>query len=371
MHGTISIKQTRGQALQVLKATAKRLAIGASVALVGTSVSWYGWYWFTQGRYIQSTDDAYVGGEVTTLASKVPGFVQTVAVTDNQQVKAGDLLIKLDDRDYRAQLARAEAAVEAQNAALANLDAYHRLQYAAIEQARAEISATAAELERTKFDVDRYRILSDGQNASLQRYQQADADYKKAKAADQKARAALEASERKLDVIETQKHQARAALEAAVADRDLARINLGYTEVRSPIDGVIGNRGARVGSYAVTGAKLLSVVPNQGLWIDANFKENQLSGIREGLPVSIDVDLLPGKTLSGRVLSVAPATGAQFSVIPPENATGNFTKIVQRVPVRIAIDLQDDAMYLRPGLSAEVHVDERPQYRQPLRETRK
>src|SRR4051812_29784505 len=371
MHGTFSIKQTRGQALQVLKATAKRLALGASVALLGTSVSWYGWYWFTQGRYIQSTDDAYVGGEVTTLASKVPGFVQTVAVADNQQVKAGDLLIKLDDRDYRAQLARAEAAVEAQNAALANLEANLRLHYADIEQARAEISATAAELERTKFDADRYRILSDGQNASLQRYQQADADYKKAKAADQKARAALQAAERKLDVIETQKQQSRAALEAAAADRDLARINLGYTEVRSPIDGVIGNRGARVGSYAITGAKLLSVVPNQGLWIDANFKENQLSRIREGQPVSIDIDLLPGKTLGGHVLSVAPATGAQFSVIPPENATGNFTKIVQRVPVRIAIDLQDDAMYLRPGLSAEVHVDERPHPGRPLREARK
>ncbi|WP_259217500.1 HlyD family secretion protein [Bradyrhizobium centrosematis] len=371
MHGTISANQSRGPALQILRILAKRLALGASVALVGASVGWYGWYWYSQGRYIQSTDDAYVGGEVTTLASKVPGFVQTVAVTDNQQVKAGDLLIKLDDRDFRAQLARAEAAVEAQNAALANLDAVLRLQYAAIGQARAEISSTAAELERTKLDADRYRILSDGQNASLQRYQQADADYKKAKAADQKSRAALEATERKLDVIETQKQQARAALEAAVADLDLARINLGYTEVRSPIDGVIGNRGARVGSYAVTGAKLLSVVPNHGLWIDANFKENQLAQIRQGQPVRIDIDLLPGKTLGGHVLSVAPATGAQFSVIPPENATGNFTKIVQRVPVRIAIEPQDEAMYLRPGLSAEVHVDERQQHGRSMRGTQK
>ncbi|MBR1167506.1 HlyD family secretion protein [Bradyrhizobium liaoningense] len=366
MHGTIPAKVAKKQPIEWLKRISKQGAVVVGATLIATAASWYSWYWLTEGRFIESTDDAYVGGEVTTLASKVPGFVQTVAVTDNQKVKAGDLLIKLDDRDYRAQLDRTQASVDAQNATLANLDATVRLQDAAIEQARAEISATAAELERAKYDADRYRTLSDGQNASLQRYQQANADYKKALAADQRAHAGLEAAKRKLDVIETQKQQARAALGQAIAERDLARINLGDTEIRSPIDGVIGNRGARVGSYAITGAKLLSVVPTRGLWVDANFKENQLARIRQGQPVTIGVDLLPGATLRGRVVSLAPATGAQFSVIPPENATGNFTKIVQRVPVRIAIDLQDEAINLRPGLSAVVHVDERPHPDSPL-----
>ena len=370
MHGTIPAKLAEKRPIGWLKRISRRAALVASAALIGSAAVWYSWYWLREGRFIESTDDAYVGGEVTTLASKVPGFVQTVAVTDNQRVKAGELLVKLDDRDYRAQLDRAEASVDAQNATLANLDATVRLQHAAIEQARAEISATTAELERAKYDADRYRTLSDGQNASLQRYQQADADYKKALAADQKAHAALEAAERKLDVIETQKQQARAALGQAVAERNLAQINLGYTEIRSPIDGVIGNRGARVGSYATTGAKLLSVVPNHGLWIDANFKESQLAKIREGQPVTIAVDLLPGTPLRGRVVSLAPATGAQFSVIPPENATGNFTKIVQRVPVRIAIDQHDEAVNLRPGLSVVARVDGRPHPGSPLPEAR-
>jgi membrane fusion protein (multidrug efflux system) len=370
MHGVIPAKLAENQPIEWLKRMSKRAALVASAALIGTAAVWYSWYWLTEGRFIESTDDAYVGGEVTTLASKIPGFVQTVAITDNQQVKAGDLLVKLDDRDYRAQLDRAQASVDSQKAALANLDASMSLQHAVIEQAKAETYATAAELERAKFDADRYRTLSDGQNASLQRYQQADADYKKALAADQRAHAALEAAERKLDVIETQKQQARAALGQAVAERNLARINLGYTEIRSPIDGVIGNRGARVGSYETAGAKLLSVVPNHGLWIDANFKENQLARIREGQPVKITIDQLPGVTLTGRVVSVAPATGAQFSVIPPENATGNFTKIVQRVPVRIAIDQPDEAMNLRPGLSVTARVDERSQPSSPLRRFR-
>ncbi|MCK1624640.1 HlyD family secretion protein [Bradyrhizobium sp. 160] len=360
MHGTIPAKLAEKQLVGWLKRVSKRAALVGSAALIGTAAVCYSWYWLTEGRFIETTDDAYVGAEVTTLATKVPGFVQTVAVTDNQQVKTGDLLIKLDDRDYRAQLDRANSSVDAQNAALANLDATVRLQHAAIEQAKAEISATTAEVERAKFDADRYRTLSDGQNASLQRFQQADADYKKALAADWKAHAGLEATERNLDVIEAQKRQARAALGQALAERTLAQINVGYTEIRSPIDGVIGNRGARVGSYATTGARLLSVVPNQGLWVDANFKESQLAQIREGQPVTIALDLLSGTHLRGRVVSVAPATGAQFSVIPPENATGNFTKIVQRVPVRIAIDQHDQGVKLRPGLSVVARVDGRP-----------
>ena len=241
-------------------------------ALIGAAAC-YGWSWWTVARFIQSTDDAYVGGDVTTISSKVGGFIEDVAITDNQPVKAGELLVKLDDRDYRAQLARAEASVAAQNATLANLEANRRLRQSMIEQATAEIAATAAEISRSKYDIDRYRTLAKDQFASIQRFEQADADHKKALAADQKARAALEAARRHLDVIDTQKQQTQAALAQAIADRDLAQLNLGYTEIRSPIDGIVGNRSARVGAYATVGAQLLAVVPAQGLWVDANFKE--------------------------------------------------------------------------------------------------
>jgi membrane fusion protein, multidrug efflux system len=350
----------------------RRWVFGAGIVLIGSAAVWYGWSWWTVGRFVESTDDAYVGGEVTTISSKVAGFVDTVAIADNQAVKAGDLLVKLDDRDYRAQHAHAEASVVAQEAALANLEANARLQQAMIAQASAEITATAAEVDRAQNDVDRYRTLAESRYASLQRFQQADADYKKALAADRKAHAALEAAERQLDVIGTQKQQARAARDEAVANRDLARLNLNYTEIRSPIDGVVGNRAVRVGAYATVGAQLLAVVPTQGLWIDANFKENQLAHMHARQPVEIIADALPGITLSGVVASLAPATGAQFSVIPPENATGNFTKIVQRVPVRILLEggVEELAM-LRPGLSVVVRVSERPNPTVATREARR
>jgi membrane fusion protein (multidrug efflux system) len=339
----------------------KQLGLSGLALLVGLGASWYGHHWWTVARFIESTDDAYVGGDVTVIAPKISGFIAEVAVIDNQAVRAGDLLLKIDDRDYRAALAKVVAAVAGQQATLANLDATRRLQQAVIAQARADLAATGAEIARARYDVERYRSLSRVQFASAQRFQQADADHKKALAADDRARAALAAAERQLDVIDTQKEQTAAALAGALADRDTARLNLGYTELRAPIDGTIGNRSARTGAYATVGAQLIALVPARGLWVDANFKESQLARLRPGLPATIEADVLPGRIFRGHVASLAPATGAQFSVLPPENATGNFTKIVQRVPVRILLD--DDASALgdlRPGLSVTAKVDGRP-----------
>jgi membrane fusion protein, multidrug efflux system len=223
------------------------------------------WYWASTSRFIESTDDAYVGGEITTISAKVAGVIQMVAVADNQPVKVGDLLLKLEDRDYRAQFARAQASVAAQRAALTNVDANRRMHQAVIEQASATVAGTAAELARTKYDLDRYRTLSADQFATRQRFEQADADYEKARAADRRARAALDATERQLDVIDTQRQQTQAALDQAVAEGDLSRLNLSYTEIRAPIDGIVGNRGARSGAYAGIGAQLLAIVPARGL----------------------------------------------------------------------------------------------------------
>jgi membrane fusion protein (multidrug efflux system) len=338
----------------------KQLGIAGAALLAGLGVAWYGYDWWTVGRFIENTDDAYVGGDVTVIAPKVAGFIADLAVTDNQQVHAGDLLLRLDDRDYRAALAKAVAGVAGQQATLANLDASRRLQVAVIAEAQAELAATAAEVARTRYDVDRYRSLAQDQFGSLQRFQQADADYRKALAADQRAHAALDAAQRQIDVIDTQKQQTSAALAGAMADRDTAQLNLGYTELRAPIDGVVGNRSARTGAFAAVGAQLISLVPANGLWVDANFKENQLARMHAGLPVTIVADVLPGQVLHGHVASLAPATGAVFSVLPPENATGNFTKIVQRVPVRIQLDGDVATLGgLRPGLSVTAEVDER------------
>jgi membrane fusion protein, multidrug efflux system len=361
MHGAVgTLDQATGTQRRSFRLIAKRLSAIAAVAGIIAAASWYGWSWWTVGRFMETTDDAYVGGEVTTIASKVPGFIDSIAVTDNQEVKAGDLLVKLDDRDYRAQLARAEANVAAQEAALTNREAARRLQTAVVEQASAEVAAAAAEATRAQYDLDRYRTLSAVRFASIQRFEQADADYKKAAAGERKAQAALLAAQRQLEVIDSEKRQIGAALEQTKAERELAALNLGYTEIRSPIDGVVGNRSARAGAYATTGAQLLSIVPAHGLWVDANFKESQLAHMSVGQKVEISADVLPGRRFRGRIASLAPATGAQFSVIPPENATGNFTKIVQRVPVRIV--LEDDAAELgtlRPGLSVVARVDER------------
>jgi membrane fusion protein (multidrug efflux system) len=338
----------------------KRQLLAAALVVAGLAVLGYGTHWWRTGRFLESTDDAYIGGDVTVMAAKVPGYIAEVAVTDNQAVHAGELLVKIDPRDYQAALAKAEGAVAAAQATLANLDATEQLQQAVIAQARAGVSATRADTVRAQQDQVRYLDLSNKSAVSLQSAQKADAEYKQALAYGQKADATVSAAQRQLAVIATQKQQARAALAQVSAERDQARLNLGYTELRAPIDGTIGNRRARAGAYAAAGSQLLAVVPAHGLWVDANFKEDQLARIEPGMRATVHADVLPGRVFHGTVGSLAPATGAQFSILPPENATGNFTKIVQRVPVRILLDAQDGTLgVLRPGLSAVAEIDTR------------
>jgi membrane fusion protein (multidrug efflux system) len=343
--------------LRTARPSRKQVLLAALALLLASGAAWYGYDWWTVGRFQVSTDDAYVGGDITVIAPQVSGFITTLSVTDNQPVRAGQILLQIDDRPYRAALAKAEAAVALQEATLANIAASRRLQGAAIDQAQAELIATGAEVERTRADTLRYQSLSQDQWASTQRYQQAHAAFTEAVGADAKARAALEAAQRQIDVIDSESAETRASLAAAVAARDMARLDLGYTTLRAPVDGVIGNRNAQRGAFAATGAQLLSVVPAHGLWVDANFKESQLAHMREGQAVTISADVLPGEVFHGHVTSLAPATGAEFSVLPAENATGNFTKIVQRVPVRIRLDDgAADFGRLRPGLSVTAAV---------------
>jgi len=334
------------------------VVLAVSMLVAGLGLVKLAHSWWTVERFIESTDDAYVGGDVTVIAPKVAGFISKLAVGDNQRVRAGDLLLKLDDRDYVAALAKADAAAAIQKSALTNLAATRHLQEALIAQAQATITAAEAEIVRTRDDQARFTKLLHDAAVSVQESQKADAEYKEAAAVGERSRAALTAAQRQVVVIESQIQQAQAGLEQAIAERELARLNLSYTELRSPVDGMVGNRSAQIGAYATAGSQLLSIVPARGLWIDANFKESQLARIRPGFPVLVEVDSIPGRKFRGQVVSVAPATGAQFSVLPPENATGNFTKIVQRVAVRIVLDNEAEARgQLRPGLSVLARVN--------------
>jgi membrane fusion protein, multidrug efflux system len=343
-----------------LRLSRKQLLLAALAFLIVAGVAGFGRYWWTTGRFLESTDDAYVGGNVTALAPHVPGFVSQILVADNQYVTAGQLLITLDDRDYKAALAHAEATVGKQQATLANLHAQYDLQQSMIAQADANLAAAKAAAQFAGEDAVRYRTLAATTFGTVQNDQRAASTDRRAQADVAANEATFNAAKQKLAVIDTEIAETQADLAQAQADLATARLNLGYTEIRSPIDGYVGDRGAQVGAYVTTGTDLLSIVPAHGLWVDANFKEDQLAQMRADQSVTIVADVLPGRTFEGQVLSLAPATGSTFAVIPPENATGNFTKIVQRVPVRIAIaDGAGTLGLLRPGLSVTATVDTR------------
>jgi membrane fusion protein (multidrug efflux system) len=338
----------------------KRLLAAAAVVILAAGGAWYGTNWWTVGRFIETTDDAYVGGNVTPIAPHVAGFVTDIAVSDNQYVKAGQLLVRIDPRDYQAALDHAQAVVEARIAALASLRAQHTLQESTIRQAAADLDARTAQAAFAHQDAVRYTTLSHTPAGSRQDAERTKAGDQAAEAAVIAAQAGLVAARQRLAVIAADTNAAQASVAQAQSDLRTAQLNLGYTEIRAPIDGYIGNRAAQVGAYVKAGGYLLSVSPAQGLWVDANFKEDQLARMKPGQEADVVADVVPGQMFHGHVLSLSPGTGAIFSIIPPENATGNFTKIVQRVPVRILLDGNDATLgTLRPGLSTTVSVDTR------------
>jgi membrane fusion protein (multidrug efflux system) len=339
----------------------KRSAAALLILCVAVPLSFhYLQHWWQFGRFIETTDDAYIGGEVTAMSTHVAGFVSEILVSDNAHVVAGQLLARIDARDYRAVLDRAQANVAAQTAARESLRAQRLVQQSAIRQTAADLDAKAARAAFTGLDGTRYATLSATNAASVQDAQRAHAQDREARAAQSASQAALAASQLQLSVLDAQIAQAEAAIAQAQADARRAALDVSYTEIRAPIDGYVGNRAARAGEFVAAGGYLLSIIPATGLWVDANFKEDQLAGMQPGQPATLTADVAPGKQFHGRVVSLAPGTGAVFSVIPPENATGNFTKIVQRVPVRISLDSSDARLaQLRPGISVNVSVDTR------------
>ena len=333
--------------------------LGAALATLSGG-AWASHDWWTVGRYVETTDDAYVGGNVTAIAPHVSGFVAQVLAADNEPVHTGQVLVRLDPRDFQTALDHAAAVVVARTTEIQGLRARYTLQQSTIRQYEADRAAKAARAAYTAQDADRNRNLAQTKAVSRQEAEQSSTLDQEARAAVSSSAAALEAARQQLKVLEAQIAAARAAEAQARSDLQTAQLDLGYTEIRAPIDGYVSNRAAQVGAYVKQGAYLVSVIPAAGLWVDANFKEDQLARIRPGQTATVRTDVLPHQPFHGRVMSLAHGTGAVFSVIPPENATGNFTKIVQRVPVRIALDPQESGLeVLRPGLSITASVDTR------------
>ena len=303
------------------------------------------------------TDNAYVRGDVTSLAPKVAGYVTALEVQDNQTVRAGDILFRIEDRDYRARLAQAVANVEAAQARLTNVDAETQLQHALIRQAEAQRLASVAEMTLARKASDRRRELIRTNAVSQAQVDESDAALSRTEAGVSAASATVEAQRQRIAVLTSQREAAVAAVAQAQAARDLAQIDLDNTVVHAPIDGVIGNRQVRIGRLVAPGASLLDIVPVNELWVVANFKETQIGHIRPGQRTRIRIDGYPNETLEGVVDSFAPGSGSAFSLLPVDNATGNFIRVVQRVPVKIRFVGRPLPGRLVPGLSARVEID--------------
>ncbi|GAA0649446.1 HlyD family secretion protein [Brevundimonas lenta] len=330
--------------------------IGGGLVVLSVMIIGAAWFWARSGGPIE-TDNAYVRGDVTSMAPKVAGYVTVVEVRDNQSVRAGDVLFRIDDADYRARLAQAEANVEAATARLRNIDAEEALQLSLIRQAEAQGRSNSADLVLAARVHDRRRALVEGGAISQAALDESQAARSRAEAGVSAAGASVEAQRQRIGVLAAQREAAIAAIAQAEAARDLARIDLESTVVKAPVAGVVGNRQVRVGRLVAPGTPLLDIVPARGVWVVANFKETQLDRIRPGQRVRIRVDGYRDEVFEGVVDSFAPGSGASFSLLPPDNATGNYVRVVQRVPVKIRFTGALPPARLVPGLSARVEVE--------------
>jgi membrane fusion protein (multidrug efflux system) len=335
------------------------LIAGSIAAVVLAAAAWFGYDYITVGRFIVSTDDAYVGADMAIIAPKVAANVAEVPIVENQSVKEGDVLVRLDDGDYQLAVSQADARLATQQAAIATFDAQIRAAEATAQQSRAQLDASKANVLKTEADYERTKPLADKDFTSKATLDATIAARDTARAQVKAGEAAIETADANVALLKSQRQQAEQVakeLEVAVAK---AKRDLSFTVIRAPFNGVIGNRSVQVGDYVTPGKRLAAVVPLDEVYVDANVKETQLAGIKAGDTAEVSVDALDGPALKGVVESIAPASGSQFSLLPPENATGNFTKIVQRVPIRIAVPASESQGRLRPGLSVVVSIDTR------------
>lgn len=342
------------------KKSRRPLIFGAILIAALAGGGYYGAHWWQVGRFLVSTDDAYVGADTSIIAARVAGHIVSLDVETNQAVKKGDVIARIDSGDYALAVKAAEGKIATQEATIARYGEQISAGQASVDQAKAQLVADEAELNRTQLEFDRQSELVKSQYSSRATLDNARADRDKAQAAVDAAKAAVASAQANIAVLQAQQIEAERLLDEYRTARDQAQRNLDFTLVRAPFDGVVGNRAVQVGQLVQEGTRLLALVPMAQVYVDANFKETQLGELHPGQKVDIEVDAYPDQQFHGRVLSVAPASGSVFSLLPPENATGNFTKIVQRVPVRIELDEEARAKAeLRPGMSVIATVDTR------------
>ncbi|WP_454684574.1 HlyD family secretion protein [Ancylobacter moscoviensis] len=338
----------------------RKFLFGAILAVAVAGGGYYGLDWWRVGRFLVSTDDAYVGADTSVLAAKVSGHIVSVDVETNQPVRAGDVIARIDDGDYALALRAADGKIATQQATIDRYGQQIEAARASVDQAKAQRVSDEAELDRAQREFDRQSELVKSQFSSKATLDNARADRDKAQAAVDAAKAAVASAEANVSVLEAQRTEAARLLEEYRTARDQSQRDFDFTVVKAPFDGIVGNRAVQVGQLVQPGTRLVALVPITRVYVDANFKETQLGKLRPGQAVNVEVDAYPDEEFHGRVTSVAPASGSVFSLLPPENATGNFTKIVQRVPVRIELDEEArDRAELRPGMSVIATVDTR------------
>ena len=340
------------------KLTLKRIGLGAALAAALLGSAAYGHHYWTVGRFLESTDDAYLKADYTTVAPKVSGYVAEVLAGDNEAVKAGQVLARIDDRDFQTALAQAKADVASAEADIRNLQAQIELQNSVVAQAEASLSGAQAAAQFARTDYARFHQLRQVGYASAEKDDQAETTAREKNAAVQHDQAALTAAHQQIDVLQTQRAKAETVLARNRAVEAQAELNLGYTTITAPIDGTVGARSLRPGQYVQAGTALMAVVPLKSVYVVANFKETQLTHVSAGEPVDLEIDTFPGRTVHGHVDSLSPASGLEFALLPPDNATGNFTKIVQRIPVKIVLAADDPLLgRLRPGMSVVATIN--------------
>ena len=343
-----------------IKANRKFIVMGLGAALLA-GTAWYGFNYVTAGRYMVSTDDAYVKADATTLAAKVAGYVSSIEVSDNTYVHTGDVIARIDDGDYKLAATAARDKMATQRATVERIGRQISAQQAQVQQTKAQLASAQAQARRAQSELERQQTLAGKEFASKQTLEQAQSNRDQTAAAVLGAQAAIDQAAANVDVLKAQQQEASRTLDELQTALAKAERDLSFTLIRAPVDGVIGNRAVRTGDFVQTGQRLASVVPLDEVYIDANFKETQLARLQPGQPVAVDVDAIPGHEINGEVLSVSPASGSTFSLLPPDNATGNFTKIVQRIAVRIQVPADVAARrQLRPGMSVVVNVNTKP-----------
>jgi membrane fusion protein (multidrug efflux system) len=336
----------------------REAALGIAVAAGLFAGARYGYDYWTTGRYLVSTDDAYVDAHSALISPKVSGYISEVRVDDNQIVKVGQVIARIDPRDYQTALDQARANVAAAQAKIATLTEQIAQQKLMIDQARQAVSSDQAALGYSQQNYDRYTHLAQTGSGTVQQAQQAVADIREKQAALARDTAGVSVAEKQVAIFEGQLAEARAALAQQQAIEHQTELNLSYTTITAPFDGTIGVRTVQVGQFVQPGTQLMADVPLRSVYVTANYMETQLTNVHSGQLVTVQIDTYPGVVIHGHVESVAPASGQQFALLPPDNATGNFTKIVQRIPVKITVDPNDPlAGQLRPGMSVEPTID--------------